>query len=411
MTSTIESSMTGLPSSSRNRVVDSVSVGVPLKKPKKTVETVVFIIHDFEHRDEKENVRLVSPTLVAHGYRWGIICIPKERYKGELHVGVYLEVRSKDDSVFATCKICCNDCEGEMLRREFSSKCSRSWGYGNFFKRSELKNYLEEDGSLIIEIDIEMDTATQRRQVWYPKKLQQQDILVDLYEDASSKTADVVFCVGTSEEYHAHKNILSLRCKKLYEIAKECDNDVPIPIDSTRGKIFKSVLDFAYTAKLPEIKDKNIAMELLIAADCYECIQLKLYVESVIVEKLITPENAAQLFLFADSYSCALLREKAINVFVTDAATVKKANAWSTIKESKAFIFELLEAATSEEIGIDDIASIREQLEEVNLELDGSREVLVERLKAFRCEEQEEEESDIEEAEDDDSDEEVESNQ
>ena len=55
------------------------------------------------------------------------------------------------------------------------------------------------------------------------------------------------------------------------------------------------MLDFAYGVKTPDIKNKNVAIELLIAADCYECIHLKLHVESVITDRFVNYENAAEL--------------------------------------------------------------------------------------------------------------------
>lgn len=167
-----------------------------------------------------------------------------------------------------------------------------------------------------------------KKRVWYPKKLQQHDTLVNLYQDASSETSDVAFSVGGTI-YRAHKCILSLHGKKLYEIANEYDNDMPIPIHSVRKEIFKSILDVIYNVKTPEIENEEIATEFLVAADCYDCPHLKLYAESIIVDKFLNTGNAAALLIFADSHSCALLKEAATNVFVTDAETVQNAEACS----------------------------------------------------------------------------------
>ena len=244
---------------------------------------------------------------------------------------------------------------------------------------------------MVIEVDIQIAVAGENKRVWYPKKLQRQDILVDLYQDASSITSDVAFIVGKME-YQAHTNILSLRCKKLYEIVIECGGDGTISIDCTKEEIFKKILDFAYTVKTPEIENENIATELLVAADRYYCVDLKLYVESIIVDKFLTAGNAAEMLLFADSHSCALLKEAATNLFVTDAKNVKKSEAWSQIKESNRLLAELLDCVTScneivgenflntiddaddsdevKEIDWLDVTTLREKLEEANLELD-----------------------------------------
>jgi hypothetical protein len=143
-----------------------------------------------------------------------------------------------------------------------------------------------------------------------------------------------------------------------------------------RGEIFKSILDFVYTGKTPEIEKEGIASELLVAADCYHCVHLKLYVESILVDKFLTAGNAAALLIFADSHSCALLKEAATNLILTDTDTVKNTSDWSKIKESPRFLLDDIDQL--------DVATLREELEAADLELDGSREVHVDQLKTHR---------------------------
>ncbi len=245
---------------------------------------------------------------------------------------------------------------------------------------------IENDRSVTITFNIQKNGEFPISDVWYPKNLEPQSILVDLYNDATSETADVVFSIGGKKdedytEYRAHKNILALRCKKLYEMANDYGENVSVPIESTREKVFKKILEFVYTVRLPKLKTKDIAKEVLIAADFYECIQLKLYAESVIVDKLLTNENAAELFLFAESYSCALLKEQAAKIFAKDPSILRNAKEWSAIKESPSLVLECLEAVTSDRGYEYDIAGLRESCEKYNLEVDGSRQVLTERLR------------------------------
>ena len=138
-------------------------------------------------------------------------------------------------------------------------------------------HFLEEDGSLVIDCDVRVRNSL----VWYPEELKPQSFLIDLCQDASSKTSDVVFFVG-EKTFRARTHVLSLRCKKLYEIAKDFTNDTtPIESNSVRREIFKIILDFVYTVKQPDIEEEETAIELLRAADLFECIHLKLYIESV----------------------------------------------------------------------------------------------------------------------------------
>lgn len=367
-----------MPSSQKRHVV---SVGEPPKKFLNGVETIRFVIHDFKDRKEKICVghKIESPTAKAHGYEWSVSVYPRSSLTAEFCFFCLTIHQHADEFVKLSWR--CKGFESlDLDPTSFNVQRSR----GVILQRDDtLENVLEDD-SLVIEVDIRI--AANNQCVWYPKELQQQPIWVDLYQDASSDTSDVVFSVGESI-FRVHKSILSLRGKKLYEIAMESDNDAPIPIHSTRKEIFKSFLDFVYTVKTPVIENEDIATELLVAADRYDCVHLKLYVESVIVDKFLTPGNAAALLILGDSHSCALLKEAAMNLYFTDTKTVKKAQAWSRVKESNKLLVELLDCATcSKELELMDVTKLREDLGEANLELDGSHEVLFNRMKTHRAE-------------------------
>jgi hypothetical protein len=161
-----------------------------------------------------------------------------------------------------------------------------------------------------------------------------------------------------------------------------------------RKEIFKSILDGIYNVNTPEIENEEIATDFLVAADCYDCSHLKLYAESIIVDKFLNAGNAAALLIFADSHSCALLKEAATNWIFFNAKTVHNTDAWSKVRESPRLLEELHKHVTRSnnpqekhprsEIDKLDVTNIREELERANLELDGSREVLVDRLKTHR---------------------------
>ena len=228
--------------------------------------------------------------------------------------------------------------------------------------------------------------------------------MIELYEGGSSKTADVTFSVG-NKTYQAHKSVLYLRCKKLYEIAEDSGDDLtPIPILSTREAIFRKLLEFIYMVRTPIIRSSEIAVELLVAADLYECVPLKLYAESFLVDKCLTTETAASFLVLADSRSCPLLKEAAINLFLDKTEAVQKSKDWHQIEESERLSKELLAVPMSvtkscvvdkndgsppidqaaEQLDFAeqlDVTSLREELEEFGYPLDGTRELLVERYK------------------------------
>ena len=154
---------------------------------------------------------------------------------------------------------------------------------------------------------------------------------------------------------------------------------------------------------------------IVCVADQFGCTDLKLYMESMLVDKFISTSTAIELLLFADARSCALLKEACMNTYVADANTVTAANpeAWTQLTESTALLVELLTYATSERkiyvpvvvpnkandknnqgtsttstneatpTGEDtedfDVTSLREHLVDKNLDCDGSREILLHR--------------------------------
>jgi len=417
------------------QVVTFVSVGEPSKAKKsgKDIEIIQFIVHGFGDRTERRGERIESPMARAHGYDWKLWVYPRGNAASSTDrefVSCYLYpvIETTTTSVAAAAAasspaawitIRCKSRERTWKDKLWSTNQGK--GYADFIPRDEvLEEHLEDDGSLAIECDICI--AEDDRRVWYPPAFQPQSLLVDLYENASSATADTVFSVGggdddeksaataaTSSIYRVHKAVLSLRCKKLYEIAEgSCDeNDsCPIRIPLIRARIFKSLLDFVYMVRLPEVTTVQAAVELLCASDRYECVSLKLYVESLLADRFLTANTATALFVLADSLSCALLKEAATKWILADIEAVKETVDWTKLKESHRLFEELFmqlykihvgnsnhsrTTTPTEDDDVDadllDVASLRVDLQKANLGVDGSREVLAGRWKTLRSQE------------------------
>ena len=83
-----------------------------------------------------------------------------------------------------------------------------------------------------------------------------------------------------------------------------------------------------------------------------------------------------------------------MNLFVTKHKEFKAGYAWSQIEESTKLLKEFVDRAmmakedmpsnTSTEVDKMDVGTLRKHLDEANLELDGSREILVDRLANHR---------------------------
>jgi len=238
--------------------------------------------------------------------------------------------------------------------------------------------------------------------------------------------------------------ILALRARILYELVceasasleedQECHSDAVVDVPGIDRDTFEAMLEHSYTVKQPVIRDEDAGKKLLVAADRFCLTDLKLYVESVIVDRFATVHNATSLLLFADSHSCALLKETTMDLYADDPSSVLQTPCWAMVKESEAILSELSklvhtgcrktnhhtdnnrndhDGAESPNNGNEkgassatpssessnnentdknhninnnnldrlDVFSIRERLGEHGLEVDGSREILLGRLR------------------------------
>jgi hypothetical protein len=164
------------------------------------------------------------------------------------------------------------------------------------------------------------------------------------------------------------------------------------------GDIFESVLEFVYCVRTPRIEDKNTTIKLLLAADRLECTDLKLHVESKIAETFLDVSNAPDWLVRSDSHSCPLLKETSMKVYASDAISVMESEGWFQIKESPRLLVQLLKFCMVNPYVVPDsnrtkkdnsnaivecldVTSLRVSLLEANLNIDGNREILVDRLK------------------------------
>jgi hypothetical protein len=443
-------------------------VGRPKKRLLRKVETMKFKIHDFVHCEEKRGQYRITPTLKAHGYNWKLQIYPYGDHRSSTeteHVSCFLHYFAspndrEEPSAKVTYRVATHQTDTQLCAFSVGKgKCSTSWGLENFIKRKKiLEKYLnDDDGSLTIEIDIQI--AVDRKIIWYPTMMRREPTLTQLYV-SSSETGDVTFRVPTTttitttntntihqkqhqceyKYYKAHKMILALRAKILYELVceessssssedEDTDNDENAFVVDLPGidcETFETMLEYVYTVKRPLIEDVHTARKLLVAADRLCLTELKLYTESVLADKFVDETNAAELLLFADSYSCALLKETTMDVCVSDPNVVMKTPGWALIEESDTILTEVFEhthtgcrnyfynnnddnnnrddensnsdnnsnnngednkedACTKDsddsmDLGQLDVFYLRERLDEADLDVDGSRETLIGRL-------------------------------
>jgi speckle-type POZ protein len=154
-----------------------------------------------------------------------------------------------------------------------------------------------------------------------------------------------------------------------------------IEINDVDPELFSKLLHFIYTDEMPENVDHR---QLLEVADRFGCSHLKLAAEAELVMAGVDSNNAAELLLFAEGHSCALLQEAAFEYCAAHPLAIKESEGWNLLKESP-LCLELVGAAPTlfSETDIDSmqVATLRRKLDEKGLDMDGTRETLIRRLK------------------------------
>jgi hypothetical protein len=378
-------------------------------------EKIQFQIHDFANLKEKRGKCIHTDDIRVQGNLWWLEIYPRGRSSSNTdveYVSLYLcsEVFNPISiPVIAMVDIRTKTKVRKIEKFEFSKTSGAGWP--NYSKRQDIiQNDCTKEGTLTLTVELEI--ATEKNAVWFPRQS-----TYNYYDRTGSQlyrsvetTSDVTFVVGNvGKNFMVHKCILALRARALYElvIVEELSNSnneghcssIIIVLPDIDEKAFNAFIEFVYTGKEPELNkndddDGDIAKLILDAANRFSCTYLKLYIESVIVEKFLVPSNAAAFLLLADSYSCALLKEASMNMYVIDSlAVMDSKDDWTKLKESNDLLTELLVYATSgrsqkyssvvDNVDDFDVTSLRERLEKANLDVDGSRKILVERWRHY----------------------------
>jgi len=374
---------------------------------------IKFHILDFANLLHERDDYLYTDSIKAHGHPWKLLIYPRGDDESNAEVemtSIYLLNAAENTetdpgltNIFIRTKTVSKDKEFEYFN---SNKC---FGWKDFNKRENIiENDCNEVGTLTITVELEI--GTEKRSVWFPQ-LTYCDYR-QLYNSATY--SDILFIIGTPKmEFFGHKCILFLRVKVLCDLVdteassseNNNNNNNSIVLADVDEKAFEVILRFLYTSEVPKFnKDDNNNKEtmksILTTANRFGVTELKLYIESMLIEKFLTPSNAASFLLFADSHSCGLLKEFCMNEYVTDSISfMDSQDDWKQLQESNKLLVELLVYATSdrkryssvindgngtvEDADEFDVTSLRERLQRVELDVDGSRVMIVERWKNY----------------------------
>lgn len=352
--------------------------------------TIKATFRNFLQLPNERGVSVRSSLMKCHGEQWYFGVFPGgEEDSKDGYVACYLvceSARKNGYDVLIDWTMYLNGRKYDEYKNDNLGKGGQGWP--DFCRRDVFAN----GESLHIEATIQL--CFKPDQIWLPKNKIDQVMLK--YLDGAKATGDMTFRIG-ERDFAAHRGLLELRVPTLVSL---CDSEVesPILLDDVDPKAFERLLCFAYANAVPkpEDLDANAAEMLLIVADKMNCTDLKLHAEAAIVRSWISVDTVADLILKADSMNCALLKEKTIEFYVKNAPAVMKTEGWERAVKSTEILRELLEVsmggtATSEAQEGDDerdydgmsVSALRRKLDEKGQCVDGSKKMLIERLREF----------------------------
>ena len=241
-------------------------------------------------------------------------------------------------------------------------------------KRSEIldttKNILK-DGALLIDVTIQV--KDDKDHLFQPPSEHSNKMLNLL---ATGEKSDTSFNVG-GKFFRVHSLIIHATAPILANHYDGSINDI-IP------EVFQVLLEHIYGGRQPtDDQILKYGKELIDAANRYELVELKMFVENALVrERIITTKNVCEYILFADAHSCPLLKEYAISFFSAHCRKVLKSEHSRCLKDSGDLMSEIMLHIhpVNEDSEDMDVNELRKELGKRKLDVDGSKDALISRL-------------------------------
>ena len=349
-----------------------------------------------------------GPEAEIHGHTWRLYICPggvEEEHKD--YVSVYLHLCEPRPDVGVKADVILrliNHAGGADKVKPFTAgtiwgkndppRSGQSWGFRDFIKRAQILNASNgwlKDGAITIEADIRVYSKTPP--LWSPPSRCLSDFL-RLFESGTG--SDVTFVVE-NERVRAHRPILLARSPVLSSLCDDADAD--IEISEVSPAVFKEVLRFTYCDELssPDVLSTlDGTRAVLKAADRFGVTRLKQLAEVELATRHLSAESAADLLLLADAHSCPQLKESASELFVSKAAEVMATEGWRRLSKSADLLAELMgeafspnkrardddgEGAAADRVKRMRVSELRKELDDANLDTDGARGELEERLR------------------------------
>lgn len=333
----------------------------------------------------------------SHGYAWRLrLCPGGDSESEDGMIRLDLEIVGEKD-VCVNFSFIIRDARGRVYYEEhrarnilFKAGEDIAWGCPDFIKRFEIldkTNNILLNGSLLIDVLIQVKPDLNSFHT--PTSPLAKNMLKLLENEDDT---DVTFKVKRTI-IPAHKIVLKANASILFGFCEGSKKGTHIVIKDVIPKIFRIIIRYAYGGEIPGldiILAGDNGEDIIDAADRYGIVGLKLAVERALVESLVIDSSTvAKWLIFADSKNCPLLKEQATAYFVSRSKDILNHESSKELKESPKLLTELMREIY-ETANIDSrfdnsgrnmsVDELRKKLDEKDLDVDGSKEMLVSRL-------------------------------
>ena len=341
-----------------------------------------FKFEDFASLSSETGASVYSEVQTdCNGHKWNIKLYPGGKSTTETGwIGLWLFSKN-EEALDTKYTLSVKDEERETVKGieiEWNLTVKEGYGGAKIMKRSVIldaeKNILK-DGALCI--DVTLQVKDKADDLYDSKESERhQEKMLKLLVD--KKNTDIKITVG-GEIFCLHSLILENNAPLLAEYCKQkkgANNDI-------NSDVFLMILEYVYSGFRPYDNDIiAFGKELIDAANRFELVELKLAIEKVLVcERILNKANVADYILFADAQSCPLLKEYAISYFLLHAKEILNSGYSRCLRESGELLSEIIKLmADKGEDGMD-VNELRVELSKRELDVDGSKEALMSRLK------------------------------
>ena len=389
--------------------------------PKEALFSVTF--DNFEELPSEKGRAAVSSEFSCFGSQWRVSIYPGGEF-GSLDemVSLFLQQRrseGRDLAIKYSLAFCRRDQSIIQQERIIFDGSYDSWGWLDFCSRDQIignyvyEGYLEE-GALVVHVGLELDE-------FIPKN-PAPSIMLKLFDDENS--TDVAFEIGEQQNqpenenctsndrkkaktsaaklYHAHRLILQHCSPELADLCATSDGMTPIVISDVKPEVFRHLLYYVYGGEISDEEFVGNEMDLINAADKYGVTNLKLEAEVWCVKNTeITVDNVIDTLLYAHAMNCALLKESVMDFIVENKQEVLQRVSFQDVpgdvckdllaatlrhdevKDSSGYVIGKNERDVETMCSKMRIRDLRRMLDDKGLDIDGSREALIAKLKEY----------------------------